>query len=355
MNVNIHIPLPPGRQQARTRWQTHESGAIFDRKKTPYLTEQAQAFIAQQSFCVVAGLGPQADLCGLLLSGNPGFVQTPDGFTCSIQLSNQPSTSRLIQGLHHYATNGEGVPLGLFFICHPTRERLCVQGLAHVQPSDEAFLSHPSVSSQATQVCLDIREVFFHCAKYIKTKVAGLTSPITSTPPFGWYPQALLGYNQKHLSVEVQAFIEQQVLCFLCTRGEDGQCAINHRGGVPKFLVTLPPTPEFPGGRLLLPDYAGNGAFEAIGNILETGQAALVIPNYAAQLAILVSGTAQIAELEELPLELAQRCTGAERVVVVDIQHVETQHGDWSAALAYERSRAESFWAKGSRANSCPL
>jgi len=354
MTENMQINLPPGRQQARTRWQTHESGTAFDRKKTPYLTEQAQTFIAQQSFCVVAGLGPQADLCGLLLVGNPGFVQTPDGFTCSIRLSNQWSTSRLIQGLHHYVTNGEGVPLGLFFICHPTRERLCVQGLAHVQLSNNAFWSYPSISSQTIQVCLNIREAFFHCAKYIKTKVPGLTSPITSTSPLGWHPQDLLGYNRKHLSVEVQAFIEQQVLCFLCTRGEDGQCAINHRGGVPKFLVTLPPTPESPGGRILLPDYAGNGAFEAIGNILETGQAALVIPNYAAQLAILVSGTAQIAELEELPLALAQHCSGAERVVVLDIQHVETQHGDWSEMLVYERTRAESFWAKET-ANSCAL
>ena len=343
----MQINLPPGRQQARTRWQTHESGAAFDRKKTAYLTEQAQAFIAQQSFCVVAGLGPQGGLCGLLLSGNAGFVQTPDGFTCSIQLDNQSSTSRLIQGLHHYAANGEGVPLGLFFICHPTRERLCVQGLAHVQPSNTAFSSHSTTLQQATQICLDVHEAFFHCAKYIKTKIAGLTSPITPTPLVGWCPQNLLGYNEKQLSVEIQAFIEQQGLCFLCTRGEDGQCAINHRGGVPRFLVTLPPTAEFPGGRLLLPDYAGNGAFEAIGNILETGQAALVIPNYAARLAIHVSGTAQVVELEELPLDLVQRCTGAERVVVLDIQHVETQYSDWSDAIAYERSRAESFWAKG--------
>jgi hypothetical protein len=350
MNENMRMNLPTGRQQARTRWQTHESGAIFDRKKTSYLTEQAQTFIAQQSICVVAGLGPQEELCGLLLTGNSGFVQAPDGFTCSVQLKHQSSTSRLIQGLHQYATNGEGVPLGLFFICHPTRERLCVQGMAHLQT-----LSHSSISSPVTQICLDIRESFFHCAKYIKTKVAGLTSPIPPTLSLGWHPQNLLGYNQQCLSTEIQAFIEQQVLCFLCTRGKDGQCAINHRGGVPKFLVTQPPTPELPGGRILLPDYAGNGAFEAIGNILETGQAALVIPNYAAQLAILVSGTAQVVELEELPREVGQRCPGAERVVILNIQHVETQHGDWSDAIAYERARAESSWANGSLSHSCPL
>ncbi len=39
--------LPVGQHQARTYWGTHASGAAFDRKKTPYLTEQAQAFIAE--------------------------------------------------------------------------------------------------------------------------------------------------------------------------------------------------------------------------------------------------------------------------------------------------------------------
>ena len=39
--------LPLGQHLARTRWGTHASGMAFDRKKTSYLTEQAQAFIAE--------------------------------------------------------------------------------------------------------------------------------------------------------------------------------------------------------------------------------------------------------------------------------------------------------------------
>jgi hypothetical protein len=42
--------LPLGQHLARTRWGTHASGMAFDRKKTSYLTEQAQAFIAERSF-----------------------------------------------------------------------------------------------------------------------------------------------------------------------------------------------------------------------------------------------------------------------------------------------------------------
>jgi hypothetical protein len=73
------------------------------------------------------------------------------------------------------------------------------------------------------------------------------------------------------------------------------------------------------------------------------GKAALVVPNYAAQLALHLSGSARILELQELPQELARKCLGAERVVALAVQQVETHSGDWSAALAYERARAESL------------
>jgi len=158
-----------------------------------------------------------------------------------------------------------------------------------------------------------------------------------------WQLHHLHGYSQQHLSEAVSAFISEQVLCFLCTVDQEGRCAVNHRGGAAGFLVTLPPDAASPGGTVLLPDYAGNGAFEAIGNILETGQVALVIPNYVAHLALCVSGSARIVELGQLSTELAHSCRGAERVIVLSVQRVEAQHNDWSATLAYERARAESL------------
>src|SRR6266567_9417735 len=70
--------LATGQQEARTRWGTHASGAAFDRKKTPYLTEEAQQFLAEPTVCVLAGLGPAHQLAGMLALGTPGFVQAPD-------------------------------------------------------------------------------------------------------------------------------------------------------------------------------------------------------------------------------------------------------------------------------------
>jgi hypothetical protein len=339
--------LSSGQQQARARWNTHERGAAFDRKKSPYLTQQAQDFLAQQAFCVIAGPGPHQELWGLLVPGEPGFVQTPNRSTCLLQIARQLAPSRLVGGLRQASQDGLDMQLSLCFICHPTRERLCVQGSASLHTGDMPDLHALPPHAEPLRIQVQVREAFFHCAKYIKTRVAGLTSPADLFLAQARYPQHLLGASTTSLSENIRAFIEKQLLCFLCTRNHDGQCAVNHRGGAPGFLVALPPDESEPGGMLLLPDYAGNGAFEAIGNILETEEAALVIPDYGAQVALFVSGSARVVEVETLPEDLARRCKGAERVVALSVRWVEVQYGDWSATLSYERARAQSIWSAG--------
>ena len=344
----LHTTLAIGQQQARARWGTHASGEAFDRKKSSYLTEQAQQFLAQQAICVVAGLDLQNELSGLLVLGTPGFVQTPDEHTCLLRLDKHLGNSRILQRVRQSPQNGQVGQPGLFFICHPTRERLCVHGTAELLPPGP--IDQPSQLHESTWMRLQVGQSFFHCSKYIKTRVAGLTHPGIVSPERMWQLHHLHGYSQQHLSEAVSAFISEQVLCFLCTVDQEGRCAVNHRGGAPGFLVTLPPDAASPGGTVLLPDYAGNGAFEAIGNILETGQVALVIPNYVAHLALCVSGWARIVELGQLSTELAHNCRGAGRVIVLSVQRVEAQHGDWSATLAYERARAESLQTNASNA-----
>ena len=337
--LDTETTLPIGQQHARTRWRTHASGEAFDRKKKPYLTEQAQEFIAQQAFCVIAGLDIENQLGGLLAMETPGFVQTPDTEVCLLRLSKSHEISRIVQRLQQVE---EITQLGLFFICHPTRERLCVQGTAELLFADPPGFSYFTDPPASLWVLLHVRQAFFHCVKYIKTRVAGLTVSEETALPQLWQSERLLNSNFTCLSSEICAFIAQQVLCYLCTVDQAGQCAVNHRGGAPGFLVTLPPDDASPGGTILLPDYAGNGAFEAIGNILETERATLIIPNFSAQLALSITGRAHVLELDDLPALQAKNCLGAERVVALSVQRIELQTGDWSTSLAYERARAAS-------------
>jgi uncharacterized protein len=354
--MDVQPSLPVGQEEARTRWGTHTSGATFDRKKTPYLTEQAQQFIAERAFCVIAGPGSGKELCGMMAMGKPGFVQVLDAYTCLLQLDGQLKSSRILRGLRQAQADGYFARLGLFFICHTTRQRLCVQGMAELLPyRPPGLLDHSSVLHECAWVRLYVQQAFFHCAKYIRTRVAGLTSPapMPSERTYQWHE--LVGHSRAYLTEPVKAFIARQVLCFICTVDQHGQCAVNHRGGAPGFLVMVSPDYAASCSIVLLPDYAGNGAFEAVGNILETGQVALVIPDYAAQLALCVSGPACVLEPGDLVPELAQRCSGAERVVAMAVQCVEAQSGDWSSTLAYERIHAESLLAANKPVAACPM
>ena len=94
----VDADISQGQEEARTRWGTHESGAAFDRKKCPFLSEEAREFIAQQGMCVVVGPGPEQEPYGLLLAGLPGFVETPDNATCLIPVDRRYETSPLVQG-----------------------------------------------------------------------------------------------------------------------------------------------------------------------------------------------------------------------------------------------------------------
>jgi predicted pyridoxine 5'-phosphate oxidase superfamily flavin-nucleotide-binding protein len=181
---------------------------------------------------------------------------------------------------------------------------------------------------------LHVSLAFFHCAKYIRTRVPGLHTEIPG------HLSDVLTQPEDRLTAPAQEFLSKQVVCFLATIDEHGQCAVNHRGGVAGSIVTLSPDDLTPGGMVLLPDYAGNGAFEAIGNILETQKAALLVPGFADQLALWVSGKAKVLEMGELPSKLRVRLKGAARVVAIQVQQVEQQRGNWSTAINYERQRA---------------
>ncbi len=332
--MEVGISLPTGQQRARTRWGTHESGAAFDRKKRPYLSEQAQAFMMQQAFCVLAGRGPHGELDGQLAMEKPGFVEIVDEQSCLLHLTTSLRTSLLFQGLEQASLAEEASPAALFFICHPTRERLCVHGTAQLLPERKAPIFWPFKRQNSLCMRFNVEESFFHCSKYVRTRIAGLTAPALPCEDQQWRPQQLLNTDQHSLSEEVRAFLSKQVLCFLCTVNQEGRCAVNHRGGAAGFLLAFPPDRVSSGGMVLLPDYAGNGAFEALGNILETGQATLVVPHYAAQMAVSITGVAGIFEQAEFPAWLARKYQGAERAIAIAVQRVSVQHGDWSATLA---------------------
>lgn len=339
MSMQVGVSISQGQQEARARWGTQESGEVFDRKKRSFLVGEACEFIAQQVMCVLVGPDPHQGPCGLLISGQPGFVEVPDEHTCLIPVPRRYEESSVIQGLRRVLLEGLRPRIALCFLQHTTRQRLCVQGEAEISSI---------LSTEFLWLRLRVNLAFFHCPRYIRTRVPGLHVPGEKI-----WRQDDDRQPEERLTETTQAFLARQLLCYLCTIDCTGQCAVNHRGGPPGFLVTLASDRLTPGGVILLPDYVGNGAFEAIGNILETRRAALLVPGYADGLALCISGEAAVLDPAQLPLFLREKCRGAQRIVALAVQRVERQEGDWSQALAYEQARCKIFEQAKQAAQSC--
>ncbi len=338
--MDEHSSLPQGQYQARVRWNTQASGAAFDRKKRSFLSTEAQEFLAQRTMCVIAAMHGQETLTGRLVFGPPGFAWSTESSTCLLELDEGAINSTFINDLYRHPHTEDNGQVGLFFINHATRERLCVHGKAEVL-SRYAFASRLLLRFQRpSRLRLHVRQAFFHCPRYIRTAIAGLTAPAVVRFDREAFLREFQGGARKALSAPLCDFLQQQISCFLCTANRQNACSVNHRGGAPGFLTTLLPDEDAPGGRLLLPDYKGNGAFEAIGNIFETGLVTLIVPDYSMQAALVISGIASILEPSELSPDLRTRCVGAERVISLTVRRIVMQSGDWTLPLAYEQAAA---------------
>jgi hypothetical protein len=64
-----------GQAWARARWNTHGSGAAFDRKKQPYLAPDMKVFAESQDFCIVSFVDDNGQVGGHLLHGD--WVNSP--------------------------------------------------------------------------------------------------------------------------------------------------------------------------------------------------------------------------------------------------------------------------------------
>jgi uncharacterized protein len=286
----------PGQAWARTRWKSHESGAAFDRKKQPYLAPEMKVFAESQEFCIVSFVDNDGQACGRLLHGQVGeFAQAPDDHHLMIRPLNQT-----IGDLGSRKACAKSRQLGLLLIEFRTRRRLCVHAIGKWEETEGCL-------------ALEVTQSVFHCPKYIDpsnqiTRFAARGPGTLKTAEFA------IAAKQGHLIHQLIDYLADQRVAFVCTVDRNGQCAVNHRGGKCGFISVNEVQGE---ACLLLPDYAGNGAFEAVGNVWETGRAAVFVPDRKGGYGICVSGPAELFDGEVLQTEPFVRLSGAKRVLAI--------------------------------------
>ena len=212
----------------------------------PFMPDQHREFFAGLPYIFMATADRRGWPVPSLVSGAPGFVQSPDPTTLTLSArpgEDDPATAGLL----------EGAPVGLLGLDLTNRRRNRANGIVRaIGPGGFA---------------VDVSQSFGNCAQYIQTRyprprpsVPAATEQIASLDPAA-----------RRLIAGADTF-------FVASRSREGLASggldMSHRGGRPGFVGVH-------GDELRIPDFRGNRFFNTLGNLLGDPRAGLLFIDFA--------------------------------------------------------------------------
>ncbi len=255
-----------------------------------HFPEQHREFYATLPFLLLGAVDREGWPRASILSGQPGFITTPDARTMRIEaepLPADPIASALVAG----------APVGGLGIGFGSRRR-------------NRFTGHLTEIGEALVIALD--QSFGNCPQYIQTR-----APIFKRDPKDH--AGLAGAERLDgLDREARALIEVADTFFIATAASDEGdpirqgADVSHRGGRPGFVRVDGD------GNLTFPDFAGNLHYNTLGNLAINPRTGLLFIDFESGDLLSVAGIARI----EFDSEEIANFRGAERLVHVVVDHV---------------------------------
>ncbi|KQY96233.1 pyridoxamine 5'-phosphate oxidase [Caulobacter sp. Root1455] len=223
----------------------------------PFMPDQHRDFFALLPYLFIATTDADGWPVATVLTGPPGFVQSPDPTTLTVAALPRAGEP----GAELFAA---GRPFGALGLDFATRRRNRANGL--IAAAGQGGLT------------LQILQSFGNCPQYIQTRAVepGASSPLPAEPIA--FPTA-----------EALAQIARADTMFVATRaaGENGGVDISHRGGLPGFVKAS-------GDVLTIPDFRGNRFFNTLGNLVLDPRAALLFVDFETGDLLHLQGRAEI-------------------------------------------------------------
>lgn len=283
-------PYHPGEQELHERASRKEQQDRVGRRiHRPFMPDQHREFYAQLPFLLVGSVDAGGWPWASILFGPPGFVSTPDARTLKVRalpLVGDPLAANLVAG----------APLGFLGIELPTRRRNRVNGVLSAEAEDGFEVK--------------VVQSYGNCPQYIQARDMSI----------GRDPQLRTEIDVEAFTVigESASAVVQQADTFFVASYNDredkfdtGGADVNHRGGKPGFV-------KVDGNTLTIPDYAGNFAFNTLGNFLVCPRAGLVFIDFSTGDIWQMTGRAEL--LWELPDHM-RGFRGAERAWKFHLEH----------------------------------
>jgi predicted pyridoxine 5'-phosphate oxidase superfamily flavin-nucleotide-binding protein len=228
----------------------------------PFMPDQHRDFFALLPYLFVATTDEGGWPVTTVLTGPPGFVQSPDPVTLTV-------AARPREGEPGAALFAADRPFGALGLDFATRRRNRANG--RITAAGKGGLT------------LHVLQSFGNCPQYIQTRAV-------KAAPTSVAPAEAITFP----TPEALAQIARADTMFVATNaaGQDGRLEnggvdISHRGGLPGFVKVV-------GDVLIIPDFRGNRFFNTLGNLVLDPRAALLFVDFETGDLLHLQGRAEI-------------------------------------------------------------
>lgn len=286
-----------------------------------FMPDQHRAFFEKLPYVFMGSLDREGRPWASILSGQPGFLQTPDARSLVVSMypiAGEPARENLTPG----------APLAFVGVEFHTRRRNRLTGRIRAVDGDQFVLA--------------VDQSFGNCPQYIQARAA-----VQPNFPF---PSPLPRRLGSRLDADASAVVSSADTFFITTAspgaGSDDPVEgvdVSHRGGRPGFvrIETIEGL-----SALTIPDFAGNRAFNTLGNITINPRAGLLFIDFYAGDLVTLTGTAQVI-WDGPELSAFQ---GAERLLRVTVDEAIYWEGalpwHWTAPKPSSRLKGTGDWQR---------
>ena len=243
-------------QRAGATAQGQNSGRMISDKIIP----GAIKFVRKQPFIVVGSVDEAGNVWASIVVGQNGFM-VADAKSLDIDVTQ----AQRIDADPIWSNVLNDSQVGLLVIDLRSRARLRVNGRATFKSKDQLHVA--------------VQQAYPNCPQYIQRRNyrPQIFERLSTESTTGESP------TQAH-----EALLAKADTLFIATQHPASGIDASHRGGNPGFIQQISPT------RLRVPDYAGNGIFNTLGNVSVNPRAGLIIPDFELGRTLQLTGRATV-------------------------------------------------------------
>ncbi len=259
-------PFHSGEQAIQGRTGKRDAIEKFGKKAIrSFMPDQHREFYQQLPFLVVGSVDKEGFPWASILTGKPGFIQSPSPTTLQL-MAKVPAADPVAEALSIL-----GNPLGLLGIELATRRRNRV---------------NVRVNQIGDRVGLSVDQSFGNCPQYIQAReLSYVRDPDLAEP------ESVKNFTE--LDQQARLLIQTADTLFVSSfvkandQPEIEGVDVSHKAGMPGFV-------RLNGNTLTVPDFSGNYYFNTLGNFLLNPQAGIVFPDFETGDLLMLTGRVEI-------------------------------------------------------------